>query len=427
MFPIATKIANIIVSSALIAIASCSGSPSYDSRAYCQDEPCLQASLEKGEVGYRVLLVGDAGAPLFVNDSESPAQSALLKTLEYFAELAPDRTAIVFLGDNIYDAGLPDEDGNSFSADFDCKSRACAEQRIDAQIEVLKRSGARGLFVPGNHDWDNAGRKGWKRVNNLRKYLTAWRKTKQANVDLVPKKGCPGPVTVPLLGEKVEVALIALDTQWWLHEYEKPVAGDNFSECKQVTETEVIVSLEQKIKEESSKQRHILLVAHHPLKSYGAHGAFYSLEDLVRPIHLARQMIRKSIFAGRQDLNNPVYKNMRVKIEKAILRAHEKITAPLIYAAGHDHSLQIIKGGKGMFHLVSGAGSALGATRVGQGEETLFSHTNRNTGGFIALDYLQSGETRFAVIEPRTTGQECKHPKGKACVVFSAWAKGSSD
>lgn len=426
MFPIITKIVNIAVSSTLIAIASCSGSPSDDSHVYCQDEPCLQAPLEKGEVGYRVLLVGDAGA-LVVNDNKSPAPSPLLKTLEYFAELAPDRTAIVFLGDNIYDAGLPDEDQNFFGIDKACESRACAEQRIDAQIGVLKRSGARGLFVPGNHDWDNGGRKGWKRVNNLRKHLTNWRKTKKANVDLVPKNGCPGPVTVPLLGAKVEVALIALDTQWWLHEYKKPVAGDNVSECKQVTETGVIASLEKTIKEESSKQRHILLVAHHPLKSYGTHGGYYSLGDLVRPIHLARQMIRKSVFAGRQDLHNPVYKNMRVKIEKAIERAYEKITTPLIYAAGHDHSLQIIKGGKGMFHLVSGAGSALGATRVGQGEGMLFSHTNRKTGGFIAVDYLQSGETRFAVIEPRSIEQECKHPKGKACVVFSAWAKGSSD
>jgi hypothetical protein len=423
LFPIATKIANIAVSSALITIASCSGSPSHDSRVYCQDEPCFKASLEKGEVGYRVLLVGDAGA-LVVNNNKSPAPSPLFKTLETFAESAPDRTAIVFLGDNIYDAGLPDEAGDSLSPDNDCKNRACAEQRIDAQIGVLKRSGARGFFVPGNHDWDNGGRKGWKRIKNLRKHLTAWRKTKKANVELVPKDGCPGPVTVPLLGEKVEVALIALDTQWWLHEYKKP---DNVSQCKQVTETGVLASLKKTIKEESSKQRHILLVAHHPLKSNGTHGGFYSLEDLVRPIHLAEQMIRKSAFAGRQDLHNPVYKNMRVKIEKAIDTAHEKNRAPLIYAAGHDHSMQIIKGRKGTFHLVSGAGSALGATRVGKGEGTLFSHTNKKTGGFIAVDYLQSGEIRFAVIEPRSTGQECKHTKGKACVVFSARAKGFSN
>ena len=411
------------MSSALIVIASCSGSPSHDSRVYCQDEPCIKASLEKGEVDYRVLLVGDAGA-LAVNDSKGPAQSPLFKTLETFAELAPDRTAIVFLGDNIYDAGLPDEDQNFLGTDKDCEHRACAEQRIDAQIAVLKRSGARGFFVPGNHDWDSGGRKGWKRIKNLRKYLTHWRKTKKTNVELVPQNGCPGPVRVPLVGEKMGVALIALDTQWWLHEYRKPIVGDNDLQCKQVTETGVIASLEKTIKEESSKQRHILLVAHHPLKSYGTHGGFYSLKDLVRPIHLAEQMIRKSVFAGRQDLSNSVYKNMRVKFEKAIEAVHEKNTGSLIYAAGHDHSLQIIEGRKGIFHLVSGSGSASGATRVGQGEGTLFSHTNKKTGGFIAVDYLQSGEIRFAVIEPRFTGQQCQHPKGNACVVFSSWAKG---
>jgi hypothetical protein len=194
-----------------------------------------------------------------------------------------------------------------------------------------------------------------------------------------------------------------------------------------VTEKGIIESLEKQIKEESGKQRHVMLAAHHPLKSYGEHGGFYSLKDLERPAHLFQQIFKSSIFAGRQDLRNPIYKNMSAKLQGVIQSGHGKRKTPLIYAAGHDHSLQIIKDGKGIFHLVSGAGSGWKGTRVGQGEGTLFSHTNRNTGGFIVVDYLQSGEIRFAVIEPRLTGQECKPDGGKACVVFSAWAKGSSN
>ena len=176
MFPAIIKISNFIVFLSLIAITSCSGSPPYDSRTFCQDEPCLNASLEKGEVGYRILLVGDAGVPV-ENINENPAQAPLLKALEYFAGFIPDRTAIVFLGDNIYDAGLPDETRKFSPTDQDCKSRACAERRIDAQIDVVKRSGASGIFVPGNHEWDNGGRKGWKRVNNVGNYLTDSKKT----------------------------------------------------------------------------------------------------------------------------------------------------------------------------------------------------------------------------------------------------------
>ena len=43
------------------------------------------------------------------------------------------------------------------------------------------------------------------------------------------------------------------------------------------------------------------------------------------------------------------------------------------------------------------------------------------------VDYLQSGAIRLAVIEPLSNGEECKHNGGKACVVFSAWAKRSQN
>jgi hypothetical protein len=161
------------------------------------------------------------------------------------------------------------------------------------------------------------------------------------------------------------------------------------------------------------------------LRSYGQHGGFYSMKDLVRPLYLMEQISRKSIFAGRQDLHNAVYKNMRVKIQSAIQTAYGKRETPLIYAAGHDHSLQIIKDREKMLHLVSGAGSAWKATRAGQGEGTLFSHANRETGGFMVVDYLQSGDIRLAVVEPSVNGEECKINGGKACVVYSTWAKGS--
>lgn len=426
MHPTLTKIARFILFSTLTGIASCNDSPPFDSSAFCAGGPCLKASLEEGTVGYRILLVGDAGAQVD-NESESSAQAPLLKTLEYFAGLIPDRTAIVFLGDNIYEAGLPDKTGKASGVDKNCRSRACAEKRIDVQIDVLKRSGAKGVFIPGNHDWDDAGREGWKRVINLGEYIADSRETKKINVDLIPKNGCPGPITVPLSGKKVEVSLIALDTQWWLHDYRKPGKDDNPSHCKSATEMEVVESLGKQIKEETGKQRHILLVGHHPLISYGEHGAFYTMKDLVRPLHLLKQMFRGSVFAGRQDLRNPIYKNMRTKVQGAIQTAHGNAKTPIIFAAGHDHSLQIINDREGVFHLVSGAGSGGKGTRVGQGEGTLFSHANRKSGGFIAVDYLQSGEIRFAVIEPSSNGQECKYHGEKACVVFSAWAKNSSN
>ena len=423
----ATRIARFAVLFALIGIAACNGSPPYVSSPYCQGKPCLNASLDKGKVGYRVLLVGDAGASIDV-DNENPGPSPLLKTLQFFAGSIPGHTAIVFLGDIIYPSGLPDEAHKALGLDKKCIYRACAEKRIDALIDTLKTTGAKGIFIPGNHDWSGGGRDGWKRVLNLKKYIAQARETKKVDVDLIPADGCPGPIRVPLSGDKVEISLIALDTQWWLHDNEKPGADKNSVQCEQVTETGVMESLEKQIKEEKSQQRNILVAAHHPLKSYGEHGGYYSMDDLVRPLYLVEQLIRNSIFAGRQDLPNAIYKNMRMKIQHAIQTAYGNEKTPLIFAAGHDHSLQIIKEkAGGLFHLVSGAGSGWNATRVGQGEGTLFTHANRKTGGFIVVDYLQSGEIRFAVIEPLFNGEECRRNGGEACVVFSAWARGSSN
>lgn len=408
--------------SALITIISCKGSPPDDYPPYCQGKPCLNAPLEKGRVGYRILLIGDAGDP-FERENKSLDKAPVLEALKYFAGFIPDRTAVVFLGDNIYPAGLPDETGQSLRKDEDSQNLASAKKRIDTLIDVLKASGARGIFIPGNHDWGNGGPKGWKRIINLKEYIEDSRKAKKVDADLIPKNGCPGPINVPLSGEKVEILLIALDTQWWIHDYKKPDRNDNSSQCKPVTETGVIESIEKQVKEGTSEQRHIMLVAHHPLISYGEHGGFYSMKDLVRPMHLFKQVIKNSIFAGRQELHNATYKNMREKIHRAIQSSHGKGETPLIYAAGHDHSLQIIKEKAGMFHLVSGAGSGWNATRVGQGKGTLFSHANKKTGGFIAVDYLQSGGIRLSVIEPLFNGEECKHNGGKACVVFSDWVK----
>jgi hypothetical protein len=81
----------------------------------------------------------------------------------------------------------------------------------------------------------------------------------------------------------------------------------------------------------------------------------------------------------------------------------------LIYAAGHDHSLQVIEMQRGVkYMLVSGAGSASKISEVGHGENTLFAHSHP---GFMAVDFLENGRVLLRIIEP-----------GKG-VVFRKWIK----
>ncbi|GJL77805.1 MAG: hypothetical protein NPINA01_07940 [Nitrospinaceae bacterium] len=401
---------------ALLSLLSCS-----NSEPYCKNEDCLGVPFADGTVDYRVILIGDAGGNIGGMNYDQEIKLAFFAAIKNFSKVLPGRTAVVFLGDNIYSNGLPDPTEKKVKPDKGCDQRACAEKRIDVQIGILKGIQARGIFVPGNHDWDSAGKRGWKRIRNLEQYIDDSRRNKKADVAVIPKQGCPGPVTVPLSGKNVGIALIVLDTQWWLHQHEKPEKDHNPADCKPVTEEEVIQTLKKQIEDSRKENKHVLLVAHHPLITYGKHSGFYNRGDLLNPSRFLSQWIKSTGLAGRQDLNHPIYREMKKKILKAIQESAGEEGAPLIYAAGHDHSLQVTKDKVGNFHLVSGAGSPWKATKAGYGKATLFSHTNKKTGGFMAVDYMRSGKIRLSVIEPRSPDDECKNNSGEECVVFSTW------
>jgi len=74
---------------------------------------------------------------------------------------------------------------------------------------------------------------------------------------------------------------------------------------------------------------------------------------------------------------------------------------PLVYASGHDHSLQILDGNPfaGLL-LVSGGGSSHKLTPVGSGTDTIFADSQP---GFMALEFLDNGEVDVHVIEAGST------------------------
>jgi len=85
---------------------------------------------------------------------------------------------------------------------------------------------------------------------------------------------------------------------------------------------------------------------------------------------------------------------------------------PLIYASGHEHSLQVLQGSD-IAHslLVSGAGSK--TTKVSHGLETFFAHEHR---GFMEVDFLLDSSVFLRVVEPRegTTA---------GFIVFAQWLR----
>ncbi|MEJ7822119.1 MAG: metallophosphoesterase family protein [Chitinophagaceae bacterium] len=85
----------------------------------------------------RIILIGDAGE--FTNGKQ-PVINGIKTALALDA-----KTTIVYLGDNIYHNGLPDET----SSDYPLKRAV-----LDSQIQIADNTKAKVYFIPGNHDWN---------------------------------------------------------------------------------------------------------------------------------------------------------------------------------------------------------------------------------------------------------------------------------
>ena len=372
----------LIVQVVQLTIAGCSHtSPYYHPDIFVAEK---QDIVKEENLHYRILLLGDGGLP----KQDEP----VLKTLQVWAEKMPKKTSVIFLGDNMYPDGMTEQKQHE------------ASTRLGPQLEVVKSSGTHGLFIPGNHDWSNGKEVGYSALLAQEKYINA---TLSRDPKFLPRGGSPGPVALELPESAPIVRIIVLDTQWWLHQHEKP---------KKAAET-IIAELKTLLDSELP----IIVVGHHPLQSYGVHGGFYDWKAHLFPGRVAKKWLwvpvpivgslyplaRWHLVKSDQDLNSTRNKNMVAQFNTALSTA--KKTPLLIYASGHDHSLQVLKGDVTDYLLVSGLGSSGKATEVSHGDNTLFAHQHS---GFMAIDFLTNGKVLLRVVEP-----------GSKNVLFHHWLK----
>jgi hypothetical protein len=102
----------------------------------------------------RIILIGDGGA--LVN-GKHPVSSAVKH------QLHPDKkTTIVYLGDNLYRHGLPDEGNVNY---------VLSRTVLDSQMAVAANTPAHVYMIPGNHDWSNGGTDGWESLLRQEAYV----------------------------------------------------------------------------------------------------------------------------------------------------------------------------------------------------------------------------------------------------------------
>lgn len=337
----------------------------------------ILSSYSNDSLYYRILLIGDAGEPSL------NVQEPVLAALENEAKKIPDETTILFLGDNIYPSGMPS---------INDPERKTAEEYLDEQIKVVQKSKAKGIFIPGNHDWGNGSDDGAERIIRQFNYII---KKGDSNLAALPVKACPGPIKIDY-GNKLRV--IIFDSQWWLQNYIPDSINNN---CNINSKSQLMDSLKYYVK--TANGRFVIVADHHPLNSYGPHGGFFSWKDHLFPLtNLNKYLyiplpiigslypLSRNLGISRQDLSNPVYQDMIEKIKNIIAN-----DSNLVFVSGHEHSLQILKG-KGNYYLISGFGTSEHHEKLSYGKKTIFAGRYP---GFMEINIFNNGKAVVLVFK----------------------------
>jgi hypothetical protein len=345
--------------------------------------PVPVPALAPEDIAVSLYLIGDAGNP----DS---AGDPVLKALRRDLGGRRSERVVVFLGDNIYPRGLP-APGRP--------GRKEAERYLAAQVEVITATGSRGYLIPGNHDWAKHGPDGW---NAIRRQETFVDSAGGGRVSLQPGGGCPGPSVVDI---GTRLRLVLLDSQWWLHSGPKPRDPD--SSCSADAEPEIVDSLRAALLGAGS--RLVVMAAHHPLRSGGVHGGHFGWKDHVFALREIRSWLwiplpwlgslypaARQRGISSQDIPSPAYQRLIAALRRGMAAA-----PPALYAAGHEHNLQVLSGGPARLELVSGTGIYGHTGPAVPIRGTLFA---RGASGFARLDVPKVGRARLAVLEVDAAG-----------------------
>ncbi|MGM0739118.1 MAG: metallophosphoesterase [Bacteroidota bacterium] len=322
---------------------------------------------------YSLFLVGDAG------DATLDPLSGTLRAMSKKLAEVDTSGAVVFLGDNIYPDGLPPEDSGR---------RPEIDERLLAQIEIVKDFAGPVYFIPGNHDWASSGKDGLEYIRRQEDFV-------EEHMDrgntFLPDNGYPGPVSVTLVnkdetpGMDYSIGLILMDTHWWIHPHEKPMpeGAETEDQAKEIVLNNLTEQMQQ------FKDDELVFSAHHPLYSFGRHGSKFPLKThLVPPIFGSAYALYRNIWGYPQDISHKHYSRMK----EGILEAASE-NRSTIFTAGHEHSLSFIpveENGKQFHQIVSGSGTRYSYVRKLDGPVHTFE-----TMGFAILRYYPDRSKRI--------------------------------
>ena len=311
----------------------------------------------------RIVLFGDAG------EINAGQQLSIKKASEI---IIPDKSTVYFLGDNIYPYGMA-LDSINFQESVEI---------LQSQILPFAKQNVPVTFLSGNHDWDKSGKNGLEKIKAQERYIKS---LNSSNIQFLPEAGTANIITKTISSN---LEIILFDSEYWLF--------PNHSNPDSALSTEIRRSFLNKIAAElaHNKDKHVLILSHHPMRSYGEHGKNITWKDHIFPLTRKWKnlyiplpvlgsiypLLRTTVFNSAEDARHPIYKKFIADIT-AITNSYKNV----IFIAGHDHGLQFIQEND-FTQIITGAGS----------KSSFIAHNSSqkfvsNQQGFCVLDCMDNG------------------------------------
>ncbi|MBP2282587.1 hypothetical protein H4V97_000905 [Flavobacterium sp. CG_23.5] len=320
---------------------------------------------DTSKISHTFYLIGDAG-----NTYESKTQ----ETLSLFHDRikkSDENSTLLFLGDNIYPKGLPNND--------DPSKRIVAEKKLTNQLKLSDGFNGRTVFIPGNHDWDS----GIQGLERQAKFVTEYLKDKKS---FLPRKSC----AIDDVKINKNVTLITIDSQWFMEDWDNYPTMNN--DCDIKNREDFFAELMSLLNKNHDKT--VVVALHHPLMSNGATGGQFSLEKQIFPFEnkiplpvlgSLINLFRKTSGLSPADIQNKQY-TIFIKRVKTLLQSQNNV----IVVSGHDHNLQYIERDN-IKQIISGAGSKSEAARAVFPED--FSYGGN---GYSELSIYENGNSKIS-------------------------------
>lgn len=325
--------------------------PMYDSDEL---EPTGTSTLPTAKPIFSVYLTGSSGG---VTDLEEAPALALMKRV---LAKADEKSAVVFLGDQVDRKGYPDKDDNK-------AQHKAAEDQIKAQLEVVEDFKGTVAMTHGDRDW-KFGIDGAERMED---YI----EKKFGEEIMLPENACGDPV---LLEIDPDIGLLIINSQWFLSDWD---ANEEINEgCAVQSRQGFKWRMSNLVKDVAYK--HVLVAMHHPLISRGPRGGEHGPQGVFKDGYLGPFVNWwRSKIGVEQDLYSPKMEDLRDML-KGLFDEHPAVT----FVSGHEHLLQY-----GYFRRmpVVGSGTANHTDPGKVGQRTVFT---AGVPGFAEIHYYANGE-----------------------------------